>query len=168
MVIYSEKIIKEMQRTIRREQRVLRIFMKYGPVLHAGSVTLSSDGDGTLTLSCPSSEKANWAAFLLRLPPPAYSYVGRSAAKEAMLKDGDIKFHFYANDVREIHFKDCYVKRQRRSTGHARRAKLFFNDWELADVMYPPAYTKAEELKKMLWAVAKQKLECDLRYRMVD
>lgn len=168
MTIYSAEIIEKMERVIRREQRVVRIFKKHGPALQARSIALSSDGDGTVTLSCPSSEKANWAATLLGLPQPEYFYIGHKASKEAVIEDGDIEFHFYANDVRQIHFDVCRVKRQRRQAGMARRAWLYFNDWEIAEMQYLPDYTKHEEMKKKLWAIAKKKLECDLRYELVD
>lgn len=157
-----------MEKRVRREQRVLRIFRNHGPAMRARNIGLSTDGDGTVTISCPTSAKANWAASALKLPPLCYFYVGSKSAKEARVEDGDLEFHFYANDVRQVRLSDCFVQRQRKRPGEIRRAWLYLDKMQLAETMYFQADTSPKELRTDLWEKAKKKMEGDLRYELVD
>lgn len=166
MRIFTDSSIEEMEREIRRDQRILRILKTYAHVFRSRGIATSVD-DEEVSFSCATSEKAIWAASKLGFSLK-FVYIGAQPAKRAVVKDGDIEFHFIANDTRVVRITDCHVKRQRRQAGMARDARLFFHEKEIAKMMYLPGDDTPAELKQRLWEIAKKGMVADLRYELVD
>jgi hypothetical protein len=124
--------------------------------------------DRQIEFRCMSDEAALEIGVALRIKVELH-WVGVYAHREAAVEGDNIVYKFTVFRSRPVRYEDCNVKRQkRRPMSGYRWAKLLFLDDDhatLAEHRYPPEDIKKDDLKKLLWNMAKKTQQDGSKFR---
>lgn len=146
-----------------REERFLlgrtcRILARIEPLINRHNVDVRLRDRG-IEFKCTSDEAALEIGAALRIKVEL-QWVSVYAHRAAHVECDNLVYEFNVFRSRPVHYDECQVVRQKRkSMSGYRWARLQFLGSEhaiLADHRYPPVRIDKEELKRMLWDMAKK------------
>lgn len=147
--------------------RICRILSRLEPLANRHNVGVDVH-DRQIEFRCLSDEAALEIGAALRLKVEL-RWVSVYPHEEATVEGDGIVYKFTVFRSRPVRYEDCNVTRQKRKSmsGYKWAKLLFLNDDHatLAEHRYPPHDIKKDELKKLLWGMAKKTQQDGSKFR---